>query len=29
MRPMALGFGSDEILRLITHDPLTEGALPS
>jgi len=29
MRPMSLGFGSDEILGLITHDPLTEGALPS
>jgi uncharacterized protein (TIGR03032 family) len=29
MRPMSLGFGSDEILGLITHDPLAEGALPS
>ena len=27
-RPMALGFASNEILGLITHDPLTEGALP-
>jgi uncharacterized protein (TIGR03032 family) len=29
MRPMALGFASNEILGLITHDPLAEGALPS
>ena len=29
MRPMSLGFGSDEILGLITHDPLADGALPS
>jgi len=29
MRPMSLGFGSNEILGLITHDPLTDGALPS
>jgi uncharacterized protein (TIGR03032 family) len=29
MRPMSLGFGSNEILGLITHDPLTEGTLPS
>jgi hypothetical protein len=28
MRPMALGFASNEILGLITHDPLTEAALP-
>lgn len=28
-RPMALGFASDEILGLITHDPLVENALPS
>jgi len=28
-RPMALGFASNEILGLITHDPLAEGALPS
>jgi hypothetical protein len=28
MRPMALGFASNEILGLITHDPLTEGTLP-
>ena len=27
-RPMALGFASNEILGLITHDPLAEGALP-
>jgi len=27
MRPMALGFASDEILRLVTHDPLAEDAL--
>lgn len=25
MRPMSLGFASDEILGLVTHDPLTEG----
>ena len=24
MRPMSLGFGSDEILGLITHDPLAD-----
>jgi hypothetical protein len=29
MRPMALGFASNEILGLITHDPLADGALPS
>ena len=29
MRPMALGFASDEILGLITHDPLADDALPS
>jgi uncharacterized protein (TIGR03032 family) len=29
MRPMSLGFASDEILGLITHDPLAEGVLPS
>lgn len=29
MRPMSLGFGSDEILGLITHDPLAGDALPS
>ena len=29
MRPMSLGFGSDEILGLIMHDPLIEGGLPS
>ena len=28
MRPMSLGFASDEILGLITHDPLADGALP-
>jgi hypothetical protein len=28
-RPMSLGFGSNEILGLITHDPLADGALPS
>jgi uncharacterized protein (TIGR03032 family) len=28
MRPMSLGFGSNEILGLITHDPLADGALP-
>ncbi len=28
MRPMALGFASNEILGLITHDPLADGALP-
>jgi uncharacterized protein (TIGR03032 family) len=28
-RPMALGFASNEILGLITHDPLAEGALLS
>jgi uncharacterized protein (TIGR03032 family) len=28
MRPMSLGFGSNEILGLITHDPLMEGGLP-
>ena len=28
-RPMALGFASNEILGLITHDPLADGALPS
>ena len=28
MRPMSLGFTSSEILELITHDPLPEGALP-
>ena len=28
-RPMALGFASNEILGLITHDPLVGGALPS
>jgi uncharacterized protein (TIGR03032 family) len=27
-RPMALGFASNEILGLITHDPLADGALP-
>jgi uncharacterized protein (TIGR03032 family) len=27
MRPMALGFASNEILGLITHDPLADGAL--
>jgi hypothetical protein len=26
---MALGFASDEILGLITHDPLADRALPS
>src|SRR5882757_7052552 len=29
MRPMSLGFGSNETLGLITHDPLVEGAPPS
>jgi hypothetical protein len=29
MRPMALGFASDEILGLITHDRLADRALPS
>jgi uncharacterized protein (TIGR03032 family) len=29
MRPMSLGFGSNEILGLITHDPLADGALAS
>jgi uncharacterized protein (TIGR03032 family) len=29
MRPMSLGFGSDEILGLITHDPLADGAMAS
>jgi hypothetical protein len=29
MRPMSLGFASNEILGLITHDPLADGALPS
>jgi len=28
-RPMALGFAAHEILGLITHDPLAEGARPS
>ncbi len=28
-RPMSLGFGSNEILGLITHDALTEGGLAS
>ena len=27
-RPMALGFASNEIMGLITHDPLEDGALP-
>jgi uncharacterized protein (TIGR03032 family) len=27
-RPMALGFASNDILGLITHDPLADGALP-
>jgi uncharacterized protein (TIGR03032 family) len=29
IRPMALGFATNEILGLITHDPLADGALPS
>jgi hypothetical protein len=28
-RPMALGFASNDILGLITHDPLADGALPN
>ncbi|WP_426421292.1 TIGR03032 family protein [Bradyrhizobium genosp. A] len=28
-RPMALGFASNEILGLITHDPLADGVMPS
>jgi uncharacterized protein (TIGR03032 family) len=28
-RPMALGFASNDILGLITHDPLDDGALPN
>ena len=29
MRPMSIGFATDEIFGLITHDPLADLALPS